>query len=63
VVSSAQPGLREEDESIVASAGHWAASEKGGGRSTGLSMEKKKKEGGLGWLQGELGFGPSPSRI
>jgi hypothetical protein len=31
--------------------------------SAGSRAEKKKKEGGLGWLQGELGFGPSPSRI
>jgi hypothetical protein len=31
--------------------------------SAGSCAEKKKKEGGLDWLQGELGFGPSPSRI
>jgi hypothetical protein len=42
VVSSARPGLREEDESGAASAGHWATSEKGGGQSDGPL--------GLGWV-------------
>jgi hypothetical protein len=35
VVSSAQPGLHEEDESGAASTGHWATSKKGGGRPAG----------------------------
>jgi hypothetical protein len=42
VVSPARPGLHEEDESGMASAGHWAASEKGGGRPAGPL--------GLGWV-------------
>jgi hypothetical protein len=36
------------------------------GRSTAswaARRKEKAEEGGLGWLQGELGFGPSLSRI
>jgi hypothetical protein len=52
VVSSARPGLREEDESGAASTGHWAASEKGGGRPAGpfgLGWVTRGKEKERGW--------------
>jgi hypothetical protein len=52
VVTSAQPGLREEDESGAASAGHWAASEKWGGRPAGplgLGWVMRAKEKEWGW--------------
>jgi hypothetical protein len=58
VVSLALPGLREEDESDTASSGHWAASEKGGGRPAGLlgldwvARGKEKERGWVGLAPG-----------
>jgi hypothetical protein len=53
VLSLARTGLREEDESDAASASHWAASEKGGGRLAGplgLGSVARRKEKERGWV-------------